>query len=161
VIPRLGLALAFLLVASALSAQTLQPPVPMPPGLVLQPLRPPPQPAPAPAPAPSPAAPAQPASPSGWDARQTADLQALDKVDDRTANLAVPVNQSGRFGHLEISVRACVVRPPDQPADAAAYLDIVDPRPNAPGFHGWMLSNEPAASIFQHPVYDVRLTGCH
>ena len=98
---------------------------------------------------------------NGWEARQTADLQALDKVDDKTVTLSVGVNQTGQFGHLAIVVRACVVRPADQPADAAAYLDIVDPRPSAPAFHGWMLENEPAASMMQHPVYDVRVLGCH
>ena len=46
------------------------------------------------------------------------------------------------------------------PADAAAFLDITDSNPGMPGFHGWMLADEPAVSMLQHPVYDVRLAGC-
>jgi len=53
-----------------------------------------------------------------------------------------------------------MVRPPDQPADATAFLDIIDSHGGAPAFHGWMLLSDPALSMFAHPVYDVRLAGC-
>jgi len=130
-----------------IQAPTGPPLVPMPPGMQL------------PA-APGPNVPAAPPA-NPWESRGTADLVALDKIDDRVVNLSVAVGQSATFFHLTIVVRACVVRPADQPADAAAYLDISDSRPTQPGFHGWMLANEPAASLLQHPVYDVRVTGCH
>ena len=158
---RAGLLLAVIAVPAAFAqAQTAAPPspqVPMPPGMRLPPAVPPAVPPAAPS---SPASPAAPAA-NAWEPKQTAELEALDKVDDKTATLSVPVNQSAQFGFLAISVRACLVRPPDQAADATAYLDIIDPRTDATGFHGWMFANEPSVSMLQHPVYDVRLVACH
>jgi hypothetical protein len=108
---------------------------------------------------PAPNAPAGPPS-NLWEPRGTADLVALDKIDERVVNLSVAVGQTATFYHLNIAVKACLVRPKDQPADSAVYLDITDSHPTQPGFHGWMLSNEPAASMMQHPVYDIRITAC-
>jgi hypothetical protein len=53
-----------------------------------------------------------------------------------------------------------VMRAADQPPDAAAFLDVTDSHPDSPGFVGWMLENEPAASMMQHPIYDLRVIGC-
>jgi len=105
---------------------------------------------------PSPPAPA----PPGWEPRGAAELQALDKIDDRSASLNVPVGQTVQFEHLLISVRACLVRPADQAPDAAGFLQIVDKHPGTPGFSGWMLAAEPYVSMLQHPAFDVRVLGC-
>lgn len=107
-------------------------------------------------------APPQTAAPSGaqWVPRGTADLIALNKIDAQSTKLQVPVGQSVQYGSLTIAVRSCQVRPPDMAPDATAWIDITDSRPGAPGFHGWMLENEPNLNSFEHPVYDVRLAGC-
>jgi hypothetical protein len=90
----------------------------------------------------------------------TVKLQALDKVNAQSAALTLKVGGSASFGSLTIVAKACVIRPADQPADAAAYLDVTDSHPDAPAFDGWMLQNEPSASMLQHPIYDLRVTGC-
>ena len=95
-----------------------------------------------------------------WLPAGTARIQALDKVNAQATALIVKVGQSAVFGSLTIQVKACVIRPPDQPADAAAYLNVTDSRPDSLGFAGWMLQQEPAASMMQHPMYDLRVTGC-
>lgn len=95
-----------------------------------------------------------------WLPATTAKIQALDKVNAQAANLTVKVGQAATFESMTITVKACVVRPPDQPADAAAFLQVTDNHPDAPGFTGWMLSNEPAVSMMQSPIYDLRVTGC-
>lgn len=97
---------------------------------------------------------------AGWVERPVAELRGLDKVTAAMKPLVVRVGESAGFGSLSITVRACRVRPPDQPPDATAFVDIVDSRAGAPPFHGWIFANEPSINIFQHPVYDVRLTGC-
>jgi hypothetical protein len=108
---------------------------------------------------PSPPVPAAP-QPRLWLTRGTAVLQALDKVNAQTASLTVPVGQSATYGSLTIAVKGCVVRPADQPQDAAAFLDITDSRPEQPGFSGWVLRSAPSISMLQHPIYDVRVVGC-
>ena len=92
--------------------------------------------------------------------RLKAVLQALDKVNARSQTFSVKVGASAHFGSLTIAVRSCVVRPPDQPADAAAFLDVTDATAGAPAFHGWMFQSDPAVSMLQHPIYDLRVLGC-
>jgi hypothetical protein len=104
--------------------------------------------------------PEMPAAPNVWLARPAAILQVLDKVNAQSQTLTVKVGQSATYSSLTIQVRACDVRPPDQPADAAAFLVITDSHKDEPGFSGWMLHNEPSISMLQHPLYDVRVKGC-
>ena len=107
---------------------------------------------------------AQPATPplsdpDAWIPRQTAELVVLDKVRARPVTVTLRVGQTGPAGPLVVTVRRCVARPADMPADSAAFLEIQDPRSTA-SFRGWMLTNEPALGQFEHPIYDVRLTAC-
>ncbi len=105
-----------------------------------------------------PAAP-QPIQPT-WLPQGTAELQVLDKANAQNALLTVKVGQEAHYGSLNIQVQACSSRPPDQPRDSAAFLTITDSRPDAPGFRGWMLANNPSLSMLQHPIYDVRVVAC-
>jgi hypothetical protein len=98
--------------------------------------------------------------PNVWVQATTARLQALDKVNAQSSNLTIKVGQSATYGSLTITVKACVVRPTDQPADAAAFLDVKDSHPDSGNFAGWMLANEPDVSMLQNPIYDLRVTGC-
>ena len=97
---------------------------------------------------------------AAWVPKQTALVQALDKVNARSKLLTIKVGQSATFGTLTIAVMACHVRPPDAPADATAFLTIADKNPQAPGFSGWMLKATPSVSMLAHPIYDVRVVGC-
>ena len=95
-----------------------------------------------------------------WLPRGTAELQILDKVSAHATTLTLRVGQAADNASLSISLRACLVRPPTMAPDSAAFLDINDSRPGAPGFHGWLFSNEPALSMFEHPIYDIHLVAC-
>lgn len=99
-------------------------------------------------------------TPNVWVPATGAKLQALDKVNAQTQLLTVNVGQSVTFGSLTITVKACMTRPADQAADAAALLDVQDSHSDAPPFNGWMLAAEPSASMLQNPVYDLRVAGC-
>jgi hypothetical protein len=90
-------------------------------------------------------------------------LQALDKVAARVSKLEVPVGQTVNFGSLEITARACDKRPPEEPPESAAFLEIVEKRPDeapATQFDGWMFASSPALSAMEHPVYDVWVIDC-
>lgn len=100
---------------------------------------------------------------AGWVRKRTAELQALDKVTARITVLNATVDQPVRFGSLNITVRACNARPPDEVPDAAAFIEVRDslaPPNAAPAFRGWMLANAPAAHMLEHPVYDLRILDC-
>jgi hypothetical protein len=123
-----------------------------------------------PAPPPADQAPAPPADvpapkqemspPDSWQPRTQATLRVMNKIDSTVQTLSVPVGGSVKYESLSIRVSGCYVRPPDLPADAAAHLTITDARPGQPGFDAWMLKNEPALNMLEHPVYDVQLAGC-
>jgi hypothetical protein len=95
-----------------------------------------------------------------WQPQGSAQVQVLDKVNAQSTVLDVKVGQQGKFGSLTIQVQACRIHPADQARDSAAYLTITDSHADVPGFQGWMLANEPSASMLQSPIYDVRVVGC-
>ncbi len=98
--------------------------------------------------------------PNIWVPAGVAKLQALDKVNAQGRKLTIKVGQSATFGSLTIMVKSCMIRPSNQPADAAAYLAITDNHPDSSGFDGWMLEDEPSVSMMENPIYDVRVIGC-
>ncbi len=100
-------------------------------------------------------------SPDAWLQRGTGELQVLDTVNAHVTAVSLKIGQSADNASISIALRSCVVRPSNQAPDAAAFLDISDKRPGAPGFHGWMFANEPAVAMLEHPIYSVRLVACH
>lgn len=99
----------------------------------------------------------------GWQPKQTAELQVLDKVTARVTTLRTPLNQPAAFGSLAITVRVCNARPADEVPDALAFMEISDsrrPEDQRQVFRGWMYANAPAANMLEHPVYDVRILEC-
>lgn len=90
-------------------------------------------------------------------------LQGLDKVTARISSLEAPLGEPQQFGTLEILVHRCLKRPPEEPPESAAFLDIHERRPgDAPVllFSGWMFASSPALNALEHPVYDVWLKDC-
>ncbi len=106
---------------------------------------------------------------------QVAVLRGLDKTTARISTFEAPVDRSVRFGTLVITVRACLKRPPEEPPESAAFLQIEEIRPQepAPGsggtapqivsrriFSGWMFASSPALSALENPVYDIVVLDC-
>ena len=90
-------------------------------------------------------------------------LQGLDKVTARVSTLRAPINRTVHFGTLEIVARTCHKRPPEEPPESAAFLQIRDIKPGeAPEtlFQGWMFASSPALSALEHPVYDIWVIDC-
>ena len=94
---------------------------------------------------------------------ETAVLQGLDKITARISTFEAPVDQAARFGSLEIVARRCHKTPPEEPPESAAFLEILDVRPDSPSvpvFTGWMFASSPSVSAMEHPVYDVWVVDC-
>ena len=90
-------------------------------------------------------------------------LQGLDKVTARVSTIEAPIGRVVRFGTLEIIARTCDKRPPEEPPESAAFLDVWEVRPGEPAislFRGWMFASSPALSALEHPVYDVWVIDC-
>ena len=84
----------------------------------------------------------------------------LNKEDALTHDLTIQVGQSAQIGALTITVQACVVRSPDVPDDAAAFLTIMERGQTTPAFRGWTLHSAPWLSMLQNPIYNVTVAGC-
>ena len=98
-----------------------------------------------------------------WIEEGTAVLQGLDKVTARISTIEDNVGQVADFGTLEITVRACRKHPPEDPPEAAAFLEIHEKKAGeAPKllFSGWMFASSPALSALEHPVYDLWVVDC-
>jgi len=94
---------------------------------------------------------------------KTAVLQALDKITGRVRTIEAPVQQVVRFGTLDVRVRVCRKRPPEEPPESAAFLEITDIKPGETPkqlFSGWMFASSPAVSAIEDPVYDVWVVDC-
>lgn len=91
-------------------------------------------------------------------------LRGLDKVTARVSTLEAPVDRATRFGTLLVTPRACLVAPPIDPPERAAFLEVREAGPTGGGgpplFSGWMFASSPGLSALEHPIYDVWLLDC-
>jgi hypothetical protein len=81
-------------------------------------------------------------------------LGGLDKVAARTARLEVNMNTPVFYNTLIVTVRACKTRPPEEPPESAAFLEIQDRKPDGTIqkiFSGWMFASSPALNALEHP----------
>lgn len=95
-----------------------------------------------------------------------ATFSGLDKVTARVTKFDAETGRPTRFGALEITVRACDKKPPEEPPQTAAYVEIrqIDQESGQtqpqPIFKGWMYAESPGLHALEHPVYDVWLNTC-
>ena len=90
-------------------------------------------------------------------------LRGLDKVTARISTIEAPIGETVRFGTLRILAQTCRTRPPEEPPETTAFLEVTDLRPGESPvrlFTGWMFASSPALSALEHPVYDVWVIDC-
>ena len=95
--------------------------------------------------------------------RNTAQMQAMDKITGRVSVVEVPVNSEVTFGSFSIVVRACKATPPEETPENYAFVDVADSSFGKMQFNifkGWMMSSSPALNAVEHPIYDVWLLKC-
>ena len=95
--------------------------------------------------------------------RNTAQMQAMDKITGRVSVIEVPVNSEVAFGSFSIVVRACKTTPPEETPENYAFVDVADSSFGKMPFNifkGWMMSSSPALNAVEHPIYDVWLLKC-
>jgi hypothetical protein len=95
--------------------------------------------------------------------RTVAVLQGLDKVTARISEISAELGVPVSFGTLEITARACHKKPPEEPPESTAFLEIREKQRGEPAkllFSGWMFASTPGLSALEHPVYDVWVLDC-
>lgn len=95
--------------------------------------------------------------------KNTARMQAMDKITGRVSVIDVPVDGKVNFGSFSIVVRSCQTRSAEEIPDNFAFVDVTDTNPSGNKtnvFRGWMISSSPATSAIEHPIYDAWLLQC-
>ncbi len=90
-------------------------------------------------------------------------IRGLDKITARVREYTLPVNTPLNMGAIEVTVRACHARPPEEPPESTAFLEVVEKRADGSRemvFTGWMFASSPALNPLEHPVYDVWVMSC-
>jgi hypothetical protein len=90
-------------------------------------------------------------------------MRGLDKITGRPITLLVPIGKSVQFATLTISARYCYSTPASETPETAAFVQIVDHRPDQPErrvFSGWMYASSPGLNGMEHPLYDVWVMTC-
>jgi hypothetical protein len=114
-------------------------------------------------PPPEPFKPLRPSPAAAQGERRAVMLQGLDKVTTRTRRFAAAIGDTVEFGTLRITASECLVNVPEAPAEAAAYLTIVDNKPGQSAqtlFAGWMFASTPGLSALDSSVYDIWVVSC-
>ncbi|QNT77932.1 DUF2155 domain-containing protein [Entomobacter blattae] len=99
-------------------------------------------------------------SPESWQGKTEANIRILDRIENSTKLMALPVGQSLTYKTLQIEAKSCIKRPEGLPPDAAVFLSIQDTQTKTSPFNAWMFQAEPALSVFQNAIYNVQLIGC-
>lgn len=91
-------------------------------------------------------------------------LRTLNKATARVGTLHAQVGTQAQYQTLVINIEACMVSPPTEPPESAAFLQIEEREADAAQaarlFSGWMFASSPSLSTLDHPVYDVWVLNC-
>jgi len=87
-------------------------------------------------------------------------LRAIDTLNGDVQDLTLSLDETRRFGRIDITLHQCRYPAANPFDDAFAQVDIVDTREGVAGFSGWMLASSPALNALEHPRYDVWVISC-
>jgi hypothetical protein len=93
----------------------------------------------------------------------TAVFSGLDKITGRIISFDVAINETVRFGALEVTPRACYTRPPTETPNTDAFIEVDELTLQGELrriFTGWMFAASPGLNAVEHPIYDVWLADC-
>jgi hypothetical protein len=96
-------------------------------------------------------------------ANPTAVFSGLDKITGRIISFDVAVNETVRFGALEVTPRACYSRPPTEAPSTDGFIEVDELTLQGEIkriFSGWMFAASPGLNAVEHSIYDVWLTDC-
>jgi len=92
-----------------------------------------------------------------------AEFTGLDKITGRTITFDVNIDETVQFGALQVTPRVCHTRPPTEPAQTTAFVEVDEitlANKIQRLFTGWMFAASPGLHAIEHPVYDVWLIDC-
>ena len=91
-------------------------------------------------------------------------LIGLDKITAKSSKFVVNLNESKKFGPLEIKILKCSKVKINNKIDNVAYMQVKDLTKNDNEkvfiFNGWTFASEPSLAPFDHAIYNLQLLNC-
>ena len=91
-------------------------------------------------------------------------LIGLDKITAKSSELVVNLNESKKFGPLEIKILKCGKVKVNNKIDSVAYMQVKDLNKNDNKqvfiFNGWTFASDPSLTPFDHAIYNLQLVNC-
>ena len=88
----------------------------------------------------------------------------LDKITAKSSELVVNLNESKKFGPLEIKILKCGKVKLRNKIDSVAYMQVKDLTKNDNEkvfiFNGWTFASDPSLTPFDHAIYNIQLLSC-
>ena len=92
-------------------------------------------------------------------------LLGLDKITAKSSEMTVNLNESTKYGPLEIKILKCGKVKLNNKIDSVAYMQIKDLTKNENEkvfiFNGWTFASDPSLAPFDHAIYDIKLVNCN
>ena len=92
-------------------------------------------------------------------------LIGLDKITAKSSKLIVNLNETKKFGPLEIKILKCGKVKVNNRLDSVAYMQVKDLTKNENEqvfiFNGWTFASDPNLTPFDHAIYDLQLLNCN
>ena len=92
------------------------------------------------------------------------ELKILDKVSSKNTTITLKIGEEKKFQNLIFRSQKCRNTKFDDNPEITAYLQVRDLNKKNKDkvfiFNGWTFASSPSVKPFDHPVYDLWLTGC-
>tara|TARA_Y100000816_G_scaffold116687_1_gene81801 strand:- start:7 stop:414 length:408 start_codon:yes stop_codon:yes gene_type:complete len=92
-------------------------------------------------------------------------LKILDKISSKNTLIKLKNGENLKYKDLLIKSIKCKNSEFDDNPEITAYVQVKDltkdNNDEVFAFNGWMFSSSPSITPFDHPVYDIWLTGCY
>ena len=91
-------------------------------------------------------------------------IKILDKISSKNISVNLINGENFEYSDLQIKSLKCKHSEFDDDPEITAYVQVRDlsnkKNDEVYVFNGWMFSSSPSINPFDHPVYDIWLTGC-
>ena len=91
-------------------------------------------------------------------------IKILDKISSKNISVELINGENFKYSDLQIKSIKCKHSEFDDDPEIIAYVQVRDLSNKKNNevyvFNGWMFSSSPSINPFDHPVYDIWLTGC-
>ena len=96
--------------------------------------------------------------------RKYTKIKILDKISSKNISINLTNGENFKYSDLQIKSIKCKHSEFDDDPEITAYVQVRDLSNKKNNevyvFNGWMFSSSPSINPFDHPVYDIWLTGC-